>query len=93
MNEKTNRYICGNGEGMFYDSDGDWVAYEDYKELLDKYKRLASTIKGVSDGDFNVACPICGKKVVVKIGDDGIPEQAPVCSDECYEIFKQKYKQ
>ena len=42
--KNINRYDCGNGEGMFDISDGYYVAYDDYKLLLDKYDKLALTI-------------------------------------------------
>ena len=42
--KNINRYGCGNGEGMFDDKEGYWVTHEDYKQLLDKYEKLALTI-------------------------------------------------
>ena len=42
--KNINRYGCGNGEGMFNDKEGYWVTHEDYKQLLDKYEKLALTI-------------------------------------------------
>ena len=46
--KNINRYGCGNGEGMFDDKEGYWVTHEDYKQLLDKYEKLALTIPVVS---------------------------------------------
>jgi len=44
MSKKAKRHSCGNGEGMFPDERGYWVSYEEYIELLNKYKKLKRNI-------------------------------------------------
>ena len=58
--KNVNRYDCGNGEGMFDDKTGYWVAYEDYKLLLDKYEELALNIDSV------MICRCCQSKNTYK---------------------------
>jgi len=45
-------------------------------------------------------CEVCGAEIEIQLccsghecGCMGLPTEAPVCSDECYEIFKKKYQQ
>ncbi len=70
--ENVNRYGCGNGEGMFDDSEGYWVAHKDYKELLDKYEKLALTIpvvvKSLPQDNYCEVCnlPTDGEKCYSK---------------------------
>jgi hypothetical protein len=76
--EQINRYGCGNGEGMFDDKEGYWVTHEDYKQLLDKYEKLALTIPVVVKSFYceckeplelqhevglTIYCEECGKNV------------------------------
>jgi len=63
--KNVNRYGCGNGEGMFDDSEGYWVTHEDYKLLLDKYDKLALTIPVVVGTLF---CEDCQKWVEKECG-------------------------
>ena len=71
--KNVNRYGCGNGEGMFDDSEGYWVTHEDYKLLLDKYDKLALTIPVVSNsycgeqGNDNMKADI--KEIMHACGD------------------------
>ena len=58
--KNINRYGCGNGEGMFDDKEGYWVTHEDYKQLLDKYEKLALTIPVVSN------CTACNDEINYK---------------------------
>ncbi len=34
--KEPKRYDCGNGEGMFDDKKGDWISYEEHKEIVNK---------------------------------------------------------
>lgn len=55
--DNVKRYECGNGEGMFDNKKGYWVAYEDYNQLLDKYTKLmakSDIISGVISKGFDI---------------------------------------
>lgn len=63
---KVERYTCGNGEGMFDDKKGYWVTYEDYKDLLDKYKILVNKMGVIPD--------VVGRSEIEEAADNQFPQ-------------------
>ena len=51
--KEPKRYDYGNGEGMFDNKKGDWISYEEHKEIVNKLKEREDLVKNCSIPDVS----------------------------------------